>query len=86
MNVAMITQQDVMVTPPFDDCLPGITIQRLMELVPEVSGVEAGIICTCTYTQALHVYVCNPVLEGVGLAGFAAGSSASVGCHSHEQR
>lgn len=35
-NVAIITQDDVLVVPPFDDCLAGVTMQRLLELIPGV--------------------------------------------------
>jgi branched-subunit amino acid aminotransferase/4-amino-4-deoxychorismate lyase len=34
-NFALLTQEGVLVTPPFDSVLAGITIQRLMELVAE---------------------------------------------------
>lgn len=37
MNIGIITQDDVFVTPPFDGCLAGVTMQRLMELIPDVS-------------------------------------------------
>ena len=35
-NFAILTEDDVFVTPPFDNVLAGVTIQRLMELLPEV--------------------------------------------------
>ncbi|KAF5839912.1 aminotransferase [Dunaliella salina] len=34
MNIGIITQDDVFVTPPFDNCLAGVTMQRVMELIP----------------------------------------------------
>ena len=37
-NFAILTEDDVFVTPPFDNVLAGVTIQRLMELLPEVRG------------------------------------------------
>jgi hypothetical protein len=37
MNIGIITQDDVLVTPPAEGCLAGITMQRLIELIPEVS-------------------------------------------------
>ncbi|GAX75021.1 hypothetical protein CEUSTIGMA_g2467.t1 [Chlamydomonas eustigma] len=33
-NFAMITMDNVFVTPPFDNILAGITVQRLMQLIP----------------------------------------------------
>jgi branched-subunit amino acid aminotransferase/4-amino-4-deoxychorismate lyase len=33
-NFGMITEDNVFVTPPFDNILAGITVQRLMELIP----------------------------------------------------
>jgi len=35
MNLAIITHDDVLITPPADGCLEGITMQRLLELIPE---------------------------------------------------
>jgi len=35
-NFALLTQDNVFVTPPFDNVLAGITVQRLMELIPGV--------------------------------------------------
>ena len=35
-NFAILTEDDAFVTPPFDNVLAGVTIQRLMELLPEV--------------------------------------------------
>jgi len=40
-NFAMLTKDNVFVTPPFDNILPGVTIQRLMELLPEVCFAHA---------------------------------------------
>lgn len=37
MNIAIITQEDVLVVPPFDHILDGITIRRMLELIPAVS-------------------------------------------------
>ncbi|KAJ9508173.1 hypothetical protein QJQ45_021534 [Haematococcus lacustris] len=34
MNLAIITQEDVMITPPPTGCLEGVTMQRLIELIP----------------------------------------------------
>ena len=36
-NFGLLTQDNVFVTPPFDNCLAGITVQRLMEIIPPVS-------------------------------------------------
>jgi branched-subunit amino acid aminotransferase/4-amino-4-deoxychorismate lyase len=36
-NLAIVTQDDQLLTPPPEDvCLAGVTIKRLLELVPEV--------------------------------------------------
>ena len=36
-NFGILTKDNVFVTPPFDNCLAGITVQRLMEIIPAVS-------------------------------------------------
>ncbi len=36
MNVAMVTQEDELVVAPFDHALSGLTMQRVMEIVPQV--------------------------------------------------
>lgn len=38
MNVAIITEDGTFVTPPFEAALPGITMQRLLDLLPENMG------------------------------------------------
>lgn len=45
MNLAIITNEDELVVPTFDNCLAGITVQRLMELAPQhyESGVLPGV-------------------------------------------
>lgn len=35
LNVAIITHEEELVVPPFDNCLAGITVQRMMELAPQ---------------------------------------------------
>lgn len=41
-NFAMVTQEGVLVTPPYDSILAGITIQTLVQLVQQVRGCWNG--------------------------------------------
>lgn len=37
-NFAIVTEDNVFVTPPFNRCVAGITIQKLMQLIPAVGA------------------------------------------------
>lgn len=39
MNLAIITMDNELIVPPFSNTLNGITVQRLMELIPKVCRV-----------------------------------------------
>lgn len=49
-NFALLTQDNVFVTPPFDNILAGITVQRLMELIPGVSWRLASCLLELSFT------------------------------------
>jgi branched-subunit amino acid aminotransferase/4-amino-4-deoxychorismate lyase len=42
MNLAIVTHTGQFVVPPFEDTLAGITIQRVLQLLPDVSHVSLG--------------------------------------------
>lgn len=44
-NIGIITHDRKLVVPPFDACIAGITMQRIMELVGEVSPAGLGPSC-----------------------------------------
>jgi hypothetical protein len=44
-NIGMITQDRKLVVPPFDACIAGITMTRVMELVGEVRAMHAPAGC-----------------------------------------
>ena len=46
MNIGILTQDGTLITPPAESCLAGITMARLLELVPEVRR--------CRSTRATH--------------------------------
>lgn len=45
MNFGIITQEDVLVTPPAEGCLGGITMERILELIPEVRTAGSCFCC-----------------------------------------
>ena len=67
MNIGIITHDGEMVLPPFEQTLAGVTLQRLMQLVKEVSLALpclqdlAGVAKCSQHIQAAHVqHYCWP--------------------------
>ncbi|MEW5300864.1 MAG: hypothetical protein WDW36_003762 [Sanguina aurantia] len=55
-NIGIITQDNVLVTPPFDECLPGITLSRLLELIPREREISPNdMVVTRVEQRRLHL-------------------------------
>ncbi|MEW5313674.1 MAG: hypothetical protein WDW38_005219 [Sanguina aurantia] len=55
-NIGIITQDNVLVTPPFDECLPGITLSRLLELIPREREISPNdMVVTHVEQRRLHL-------------------------------